>query len=247
MATESLEERVERLEKIAKNAEQRALNAEKMAQHARDVQEVANLMGRQVYLHECAQDPTFPDTLFAQKTPGRSWEVAFMGKWVDEGIRKPLSSHGTPKEDEPGAFEGRAGCLMEHTLASPVIEVAGDGKTAKGVWMSPGHETMPDPETGKLRGHWCWSKYGCVFVKEDGQWKLWHYHVYRTFKTPFDVDWVDGGDWKTTPVGSKASDEWLGEPDISTTYDHPYSPTSKPELVPEPPEPYETFDDSKAY
>jgi hypothetical protein len=137
--------------------------------------------------------------------------------------------------------------LMEHSLASPVIEIAADGKTAKGVWMSPGHETGPDPETGKPKGNWCWSKYGCDFVKEDGQWKLWHYHVYRTFKTPFDTDWAEGGDWKTTPVGTKMSEDMLGKPDIPTTYDHPYSPTTKVELVPEPPEPYETFDPSKAY
>jgi hypothetical protein len=223
MAAESLEERIARVEK--------------MAQRALDYQEVANLMGRQVFKHECGMDPEFPDTLFAQKTPGRSWEVAFMGKYVEDGIRKPLSKH----TDYP------IGTMFEHNLASPVIEIAGDGKTAKGVWMSPGHETAADRETGKLKGHWCWSKYGCDFVKEDGKWKLWHYHVYRVFRTPFDTDWVDGGCWSYNPVGTTVMEDKFGKPDIPTTYDHPYSPTTKPELVPEPPEPYETFDPAKAY
>ena len=223
MATESLEERIERVEK--------------MARRALDFQEVANLMGRQVYMHEAGMDPEFPDTLFAKKTPGVSWEVAYFGKWVNEGIRKPLSKH----SDYP------IGTLFEHTLASPVIEVAADGKTAKGVWMSPGHETAPDQETGKLRSYWCWSKYGCDFVKEDGQWKLWHYHSYRTFRTPFDVAWVDWNELDKTEEGRKFTEGLLGKPELPTTYDHPYSTGTLPELVPEPPEPYETFDDSKAY
>ncbi|MBP2642563.1 MAG: hypothetical protein H6Q67_450 [Firmicutes bacterium] len=33
------------------------------------------------------------------------------------------------------------GTLTMHTLTITVIEVAGNGKTAKGVWMSPGQMT----------------------------------------------------------------------------------------------------------
>ena len=142
------------------------------------------------------------------------------------------------------------GMMALYATTSPMIEVAGDCQTAKGVWMSPGHETARDPKTGKLRGHWCWSKYGCDFVKEDGQWKLWHYHSYRVFRTPFDVSWVDYNEAEKTETEGRKTTEahlGLGEPDLPTTYDHPYSTSTKPELVPAPPEPYETFDDAKAY
>jgi hypothetical protein len=230
MATENLEERIDRLEKTA-------LNAQKMARHACDVQEISNLMGRQVYLHEAGRDPEFPETLFARNTPGISWEVAFCGKWIDEGIRKPLDWH----TNYP------IGSMFEHTLASPVIEVAGDGKTAKGVWMSPGHETNRNETTGKLQAWWCWSKYGCDFVKEDGVWKLWHYHVYRVFRTPFEKSWVEYNELEMTGTDKKRREGQFGKPDLPTTYDHPYSKDTLPELVPEPPVPYETFDPAKAY
>lgn len=237
MATESLEEKVARLEKIA-------LNAEKMAQHALDVQQIANLMGRQVYLHEVNQDPEFADTLFAQKTPGVSWEVANFGRFEGEEIRQALNAHGR----SPVGMDdiNLPGTMFEHTLTSPVIEVAADGKTAKGVWMSPGHETAPDPDTGELKAHWCWSKYGCDFVKEDGEWKLWHYHVYATFRTPYEKSWVEQESAEKEAKMNLMASQRLGKPG-TTTYHHPYSTKTLPELVPEPPVPYETFDESKAY
>jgi hypothetical protein len=228
---ESLEERIDRLEKIA-------LNAEKMARHARDVQEISNLMGRQVFMHEAGLDPTFADTIFARKTPGVTWEVANFGKFEGEEIRQSLGWHS--RETYP------IGSMFEHNLASPVIEVAGDGKTAKGVWMSPGHETMPDDKTGQHRAHWCWSKYGCDFVKEDGEWKFWHYHVYAVFRTPFEKSWVDPESTEREAETNAEVSKMLGKPG-TTTYHHPYSTKTLPELVPEPPVPYETFDPAKAY
>jgi hypothetical protein len=44
------------------------------------------------------------------------------------------------------------GGIFWHAVTTPVIEVAGDGKTAKVVWFSPGFETMPPFERGKTRG-----------------------------------------------------------------------------------------------
>jgi hypothetical protein len=64
-----------------------------------------------------------------------------------------------------------------HTQETPVIEVAGDGKTAKGLWYSVGQSvrgtTTADGKTSVSTG-WMWEKYGCDFIKEDGKWKIWH-------------------------------------------------------------------------
>ena len=66
------------------------------------------------------------------------------------------------------------------------VEVAKDGKTAKGVWLSPGHEScyIPDfskfpdwkkgdplPENLEIMSscEWAWSKYYVDFIKEDGE------------------------------------------------------------------------------
>jgi hypothetical protein len=64
-----------------------------------------------------------------------------------------------------------------HTQETPVIEVAGDGKTAKGIWYSIGlsvnGQVSADGQTSISTG-WMWEKYAVDFVNEDGKWKIWH-------------------------------------------------------------------------
>ena len=65
------------------------------------------------------------------------------------------------------------GNMNLHTLTTPVIEVADDGKTAKGLWISPGVECPRVPLFGgEHQAAWCWIKYGVDFAKEDGKWKV---------------------------------------------------------------------------
>jgi hypothetical protein len=65
-----------------------------------------------------------------------------------------------------------------HTNLLPVIEIAGDGKTAKGTWYSIGLNVTPNVGAdGKttVRSHWAPEKYAVDFIKEDGKWKIWHF------------------------------------------------------------------------
>jgi hypothetical protein len=133
------------------------------------------------------------------------------------------------------------GTMMQHTLTTPVIEVAGDGKTAKGVWISPGHETQRIGDD--LQAYWCWVYYGVDFVKEDGEWKIWHHHVYLIFQTPYEKSWVEASEF---PAVAEKLDDRL-KPDRPNTYDWRYTTTGLPEYEPAPPDPYETWDESTAY
>lgn len=81
------------------------------------------------------------------------------------------------------------GLLIEHAITTPVIEIAADGNTAKGVWISPGHKTCPIQ--GEIYPNWSWGRYAVDFIKEDGQWKIWHLHVLTTFRTPLNQSWVE--------------------------------------------------------
>jgi len=68
-----------------------------------------------------------------------------------------------------------------HFQTTPVIEIAGDGKTAKGIWYSPGiHIGGSVLEGGKttMSGGFWMEKYGVDFVKEDDKWKIWHIGMY---------------------------------------------------------------------
>lgn len=208
------------------------------------IQEIQNLMGRYVWEHEVQKDPEFIDTKFANN-PDISWEVAHMGLYSGrEAVKEILDQHG------PRGESIAPGTLFIHTLTTPVIEIAEDGQTAKGVWKSPGAETITDPQTGKLRGMWAWTKYACDFIKEEGKWKILHYHVYRIFMTPADMNYTDEYESKfmsKAMVGAGDSAAQVSPNRQPTTYDNPFTTTYVPELVPAPPVPYKTFSETFSY
>jgi len=218
---------------------------QKEIQILKDVHEIQNLMGRYIYYHEVNAEGNFPDKFFemfyAKKTPGVSAEVAHGGVYLgEESIKKKMWA------PMPGMDAGlMKGGLFTHPLTTPVIEVAGDGKTAKGVWISPGYETRHDPETKQPMGCFVYTKYGVDFVKENEKWKIWHYHVYRVFMTPWNVPFTE--EWEKN-VGDKQMPFAAGKrSDLPTTVDKPYSKDTARELVPAPPEPYETWSDTFSY
>jgi hypothetical protein len=209
MASKTLEQRIQRLE---------------------DIQEIQNLMSKYCYLQAAGMRKEEVE-LFARNTPGGTVTIANWGVW--EGFEGAKICY--EKVHALGGEQARIGSMAWHTLTTPVIEVAGDGKTAKGLWISPGADA--NRRDGTLRAYWCWGKYGVDFVKEDGKWKFWHFHVYAIFYPPYDKSWVDV--LPTTmehplPDGLKSN--------RMPVYHWEYSPNVKVENIPAPPEPYETWD-----
>lgn len=243
MAAKTIEERMKAMEAVIKKQG-------KQIQVMEDTREIANMMGRYIYKHEVHKDAEFLKTIFANRDD-ISWEVANFGVFYGrQGVKRTLDAHsGLAKREgdrQDGQEIGQAGGMIMHTLSTPVIEIAGDGKTAKGVWISPGHETGRDPATKKLRGQWCWTKYGCDFIKEDGKWKLWHYHVYRVFRTPYDMDWT--GEYEPKQEASRgARTPGMVKPDFPTTFDNPYTQKYVAQMVPAAPEPYKSWEDTFSY
>jgi hypothetical protein len=237
--------KVKSIEARVKQLEEANELYKKRVERLDDIQEIQNLMGRYVWMHEVQKDPEFIDTMFAKNNPDVSWEVAHMGLYRGrEAVNEILNQHG------PKGGSIAPGTLFMHTLTTPVIEIAEDGQTAKGVWKSPGAETNTDPKTGKLMGMWAWTKYACDFIKEDGKWKILHYHVYRIFMTPADMNYTD--DYESKVLGEAMAGAAGGAPLGSTsrqatTYDNPFTTTYVPELVPAPPVPYKTFSETFSY
>ena len=230
---------------------------EEMIQRLNDIHEIQNLMSSHEYYHQAGMHKEELEQLFARKTPGVSWESGDLGRF--EGIEALRKCYVDGKEmiGEMNLKEMRKlfpeiknedknkfiGTMNVHTLTTPIIEVARDGKTAKGVWMSPGHVTQL--VDGKLTAFWMWEKYGVDFVKEDGKWKFWHFHVYTDFMTPYEKSWVENS------LGPRLSPKFppdFPKPNKPSISDYPqYSPFTNPQFEPRPPEPYETFDDTFSY
>lgn len=133
--------------------------------------DIENLMGRYNHLGTMRGEGTLAD-LFALKTEGVSWKTP--GGPV--GIAAMKARFADPDEVQA------PGILHMHSMLSPVIEVAGDGRTAKGVWDSFGASVNGPDDIGG----WLAVKYGVDFVKEDGVWKIWHLQVYPFYSTKYD-------------------------------------------------------------
>ncbi|WP_313803733.1 nuclear transport factor 2 family protein [Sphingobium sp.] len=133
--------------------------------------DIQNLMGRYNHQGTMKGEGTLAD-LFALRTEGVSWKTP--GGPV--GIAAMKARFADPDEVQA------PGILHMHSMLSPVIEVAGDGETAKGVWDSFGASVNGPDDVGG----WLAVKYGVDFVKEDGVWKIWHLQVYPFYSTKYD-------------------------------------------------------------
>jgi|WetSurMetagenome_2_1015567.scaffolds.fasta_scaffold109692_2 hypothetical protein len=114
--------------------------------------------------------------------------------------------------------------LRVNSLTTPVIEVAGDCETARAVWLCPGLEGLTPT----------WTKYGCDFRKQDGEWKIWHLHAYGL---------TTGLEMKESFTPRIKAENGADKPP-TTSWE--YSGTARYiPLEPEPPKPYATWDYTK--
>jgi len=225
MATHTLEERIQRME---------------------DLGEIHNIMGKYLY-YTMASMIKERNELFAKKAPGI--RVYFGEQGYFEGSDAPQRAWGT------GDTQGRPpspGRMPIHAPICPVVEVAGDGKTAKGVWLGIG--LLADTKAAT----WEWDKYGVDFIKEDGKWYIWHHHIYRLFHgLGWDDKWADQftkkGEFEGPPPGAGPGGE-KGVPagphfkvDGPAVDDNPLAADVVQRLVPKPPEPYESWEETFMY
>ena len=67
------------------------------------------------------------------------------------------------------------GTFRDFPVACPVIEVAGDGQTAKGLWYCWGSQAQV-LSCGPTSS-WTWGYYAADFVREGNSWKIWHLQI----------------------------------------------------------------------
>ncbi|WP_416978973.1 nuclear transport factor 2 family protein [Streptomyces sp. T028] len=204
-----------------------------------DVWAIENLMSRHEYLHAAGLNEEELDTCFALSQPDLSFEPEDWGVWEGAEAIRLCYVDGAPPVGP--------GMMTEHATSTALVVVADDGRTAKGVWMSPGHETFASPD-GDSHVFWSWGRYGVDFVKENGRWKFWHFHIYTTFRTPFATSWVDSA------LGPRMFDFAEGEtppgmtpPTRGVTDNAPYHPSRAPRLLPDPPRSYPTFSETVSF
>ncbi len=229
MTNEEILARLEALEKATKEAEYRAEKAEAYM-------EINNLMGRYAFNNGGGN---FGGVLeqFADKAPDVSGEIAWFGHAVGmEKIKEMWFNFQTFD------MQDRTGFLCNNYMCTAVVEVADDLETAQGVWFSPGFETII--EDGEGVAYWTYGKYACDFIKQDGKWKIWHLHMYPTFRVPYNETWAR----KFPTVEEYLADTYEGWEGLPTfepcTFMDEYSIDRIPKYWPQPPKPYKTYSET---
>jgi hypothetical protein len=193
------------------------------------VHAVQNLMGRYTvnfspkYMHRALD-------FYALDRSDVSVEIADRGVYVGaEALRKLFAAQ--------FAMSSK-GNLLIHYLATPMIEIAADAQSAKGVWRSPGIEAVVPPGGGKPVPLWSFGTYAVDFIRRESEWKILHLHWFRIVKCSYEQGWVD--DLSMTYTGKLPDSPDL----LPTTYHNPYTPETVQEPIPPCPAPFESMTDA---
>lgn len=149
----------------------------------------------------------------------------------------------TGKSDEELYGVGQLGVKPVDTF---IIEIAGDGQTAKGIWSL--HGTYADMTPSGPVSFWDWGYYCVDFRLEEGGWRIWHMQYLTDINSP------TGGDWAAEPLVfpedpnfAPLKDFVFPQPNVPAMLRENYYPgrpfTESPPL----PEPYETFAETFSY
>lgn len=162
---------------------------QQQAQAANDYIAIANLQATYGYYVDKMHWDDAAD-LFAQDG---SLEIAGRGVFKGQDhVRKYLKQLG----------ELKYGTLYNHMQLQPVINVAPDGKTAKGRWRS----LMQVGHLGK-EARWGEATYENEYVKQEGVWKIQALHSYITFYVEYDKGWNKGAVPMPTQIPGLQPDE----------------------------------------
>lgn len=236
-----------------------ALEHDNFRLHA--VQDVQNLISKMCYMQESGLFEERYHCL-AQKTPGVTVEIGARGVFegfehcYDTMVIHEMNFVNAHHEGIQKAYPDRefptphSGMLESSLMGTPVIEVAGDGKTVRGQWMAL--MIMAKSRGEKPESAFVWWKYAADFVQEDGQWKVWHLRMDPM--TMGDMSFAVESEKFPEPLKpgtfaqghvAKGVDTWP-EPDkpITKMY-YSYRPWTTVENYPTPPEPYDTFENVK--
>ncbi len=129
-----------------------------------------------------------------------------------------------------------------HTVNTGHVVIAYDGATARGLFYDVYERTVGKPD-GSCETIVVCGPLACDFLKEDGEWKIWHLfqgadHVFTVGEAYASVP-IPRPD-ETNPVAQE-----FGTPDVPMkTYDPDYGWADN---YPPMPEPYFTFDEKESY
>lgn len=239
-----------------------AYTTEQLVSRWEDHQEIVNLMGRRSFYDLWKMEDTVLETLWCKKAPDPVMifnDGAYLGYEAINGyfkalhklnvIRANLVKAQNPdklgkKSDEE--LYGVGSCNIDN-LTTPIVEIAADGRTAKGVWYSLMEET--DYQNTGCTSYHCWGWIAADFIKEDAAWKLWHLIITEDFRCLPGQNWSHEGNpaKPVDPAFAAIGNFAFPKPNVEKTFYRHVSRVRPTQTLIRPPEPYDTFSNTFSY
>lgn len=219
--------------------------ADQQAQRWLDRRNIENLMGRRFSYKLLKQEDRELKELWCKKAADPvlgfndgcykgydaiSGYFEALAKQADERVGYAKANYEALADKADSELHG-VGSLSPYTLTTPVIEIAADGQTAKGLWYIVG--AASDIGKNGSEAAWYRGKLAADFVLEDGAWKIWHLLEIS------DVFCRAGTNW----VGNELAAEDFAAADTALPAKNAPAPAAKPGV----PVPYGSFDSTFSY
>ena len=138
------------------------------------------------------------------------------------------------------------GSLDVNNMTTPIIELADDMQTAKGLWYYMQGDTNYDATGIATYHHWGWV--GVDFVYEDGAWKIWHMVNAEDLNFRAGTTWVEEAEpLPVLPEFAELADYKLPEPNVPADVYELWHDRRKQVDYPGVPQPYTTFAETFSY
>lgn len=173
---------------------------------------------------------------------GRNWGF-YTG--MDEIRRYYITDHNerlVTQMEETGVSDLNIGNLYAHPASTGLVQLSGDGKTAKGMWYCIAQETTALGD-GTADARWMLERLAIDFIKEGDDWKIWHMVIAADLNCEAGENYSAQPvyvDWERDPVKTE-----FGEPTIAALiHDSTFNWWDDYPFIPQP---YETFSDEISY
>ena len=239
----------------------RNLPVETQAERWMDQREIQNLMGRYIYYVLLRRENRIYDKFWCREAADPCYGVNdgyYKGEEAIRGLYDAQFANGEIVSEHMKAMFPEflskysrqelhgVGSLNIDALCSPVVFVAEDGMTAKGVWCVMGIENdiySVGPYSMLNHGYMLGD-----FVNENGEWRIWHLVRVDELDTPVAKDWTgDCAMPEDDPRFIALKSLSLPEPNISCTVYEKYSVDREPMTQLRFPVPYRTFAETFSY
>lgn len=237
-----------------------ALSPEQLLSRWEDLREIKNLMGRLSTDYVLKEERSMysrywsarPDVCLGINDGWFDGAQAVQGYYASQAERVALESaliqKAFPQElGEKSAEEVYGVGMMDYKpVDTPVIEIAADGQTAKGLWTIRGSHSRLT--AGGPVSYWEWGWFAVDFVLEGEDWKIWHMQYLQDVCRPCGFPWTGAEKtYKDRPEFAGVTAWTAAVPNVPAVLHRLWSPERAPSAPPRLPEPYETFSATFTY